>query len=257
MDCGMKLKEKNKFHKQNKFIFHQFIFFYIYWNGSCFYSSNNKTTRLKDMKSLLYILTILLFTSSVNASKSYNGYIILNDNSRIEGIIQMLSPTLNEVKVKFISKEGDKQTFKAKEVKEYGFKVELWNHKTRIHESSIIVYSRQKVLRSPVPFGPTQVLLERQITGHINLYNHFIEANTNTDAPIAHIIYVKKITENDLVSINKENYKTILKRMTAEYPELSARIGKKGHTFKSLTKTIGLYNEWMLDNGEEMVMEME
>lgn len=210
------------------------------------------------MKTILYQLTIfLLFTSSANASKSYNGYIIFNDNSREEGTIEMLSPTLNEVKVKFTSKEGKKQTYKAKEVKEYGFKVEKWNNQTRTHDTNIIVYSRQKVLRSPIAFGPTQVLLERQITGYINLYNHYIEANTNTDSPVSHVIYVQKITENNLVNINKENYKSVLKEMTAEYPELRARIGKKGHTFSSITKTIASYNEWMMDNGEEMVMEVQ
>ena len=121
------------------------------------------------MKSLFYLLTILiLFTSSANASKSYNGYVILNNDTKVEGTIQMLSPSLNEVKVKFISIDGKKQTYKAKEVKEYAFKVEKWNSKTRVHDTKIIVYSRQKVLRSPIPFGPTKVLLEREITGYIN-----------------------------------------------------------------------------------------
>ena len=209
------------------------------------------------MKSIFYILTItLLLTSSANAAKVYPGYIVLNNSDRIEGTIQMLSPTLNEVKVKFTSINGQKQTYKSKEVKEYGFKVKRWNNKTRVYESNIIVYSRQKVLRSPILFGPTKVLLERQITGHINLYNHFVEANINTDKPVTQIIYLQKMMDNDLVSVNKRNYKTVLKEMTAEYPELSMKVGNKGFDFKSLDKIIDLFNEWMLDNGEEMVVEI-
>jgi hypothetical protein len=209
------------------------------------------------MKSTFYTLIILCFiASSVSASKTYHGYVVLNNDSKIEGTIQMLSPTLNEVKVKFVSTDGKKQLYKAKEVKEYGFKVEKWNNKTRKHDTNIIIYSRQKVLRSPIAFGPTQVLLERQITGHINLYNHFVEANTNVDAPLEHVVYLQKMMTNDLVSVNKDNYKTVLKGMMAEYPELSARIGAKGFKFRAIEKTISSFNEWMLDNGEEMVLEI-
>ena len=214
--------------------------------------------KVRNMKSLFYILTILfLFTFSANAAKVYPGYVVLNNSDKVEGNIQMLSSTLNEVKVKFTSADGQKKTYKSKEVKEYGFKVERWNNKTRVHDTKIIVYSRQKVSRSPIPFGPTKVLLERQITGHINLYNHFIESNTNMNTPLTKVIYIQKMENTDLVSVSKENYKTIIKEMTAEYPELSARIGSKGYNFKSISKTITSFNEWMLDNGEEMVLEMQ
>ena len=92
----------------------------------------------------------------------------------------MLSPTLNEVKVKFTSTAGEKTTYKAKEVKEYGFQVEKRNNKTRVHDVNTIVYVRQNVERSPIAFGPTNVLVERQITGAISLYNHFVENNSNS-----------------------------------------------------------------------------
>ena len=208
------------------------------------------------MKNLFTILALtIIFSVSASATKSYQGYVVLNNDEKVEGSIQMLSPTLNEVKVKFTSTAGEKVTYKAKEVKEYGFKVEKWNNKTRAHDVNTVVYVRQNVERSPIAFGPTNVLVERQITGAINMYNHFVENNSNSENPLSQVIYTQK-ENGDLVNITKSNYKVVLKDMVAEYPELSTRVGTKGYTFKYITKTIAAYNSWMADNGEEVALGM-
>lgn len=200
-----------------------------------------------------FFLTGIFFVASANfasAAKIYEGYVIKNDDTKLEGKIQMLSPTLNEVKVKFINKDSKRNIFKAKEVKEYGFEVKKWNNKTRNYETQNITYTRQTVERAPIAFGPKEVLIERQETGKINMYNHYIEQNSNVKQPFLHIVYVQKETE-ELVSITKKNYKKVLKEMTAEYPELQARIGSKGYGFKHISKIIATYNAWMIENGEE------
>ena len=208
------------------------------------------------MKNLFTILALtIIFSVSASAAKSYQGYVVLNNDEKVEGSIQMLSPTLNEVKVKFTSTAGEKVTYKAKELKEYGFKVEKWNNKTRAHDVNTVVYVRQNVERSPIAFGPTNVLVERQITGAINMYNHFVENNSNSENPLSQVIYTQK-ENGDLVNITKSNYKVVLKDMVAEYPELSTRVGTKGYTFKYITKTIAAYNSWMADNGEEVALGM-
>ena len=208
------------------------------------------------MKNLFTIFALtIIFSVSASAAKSYKGYVVLNNNEKVEGTIQMLSPTLNEVKVKFISTAGKKVTYKSKEVKEYGFQVEKWNNKTRVHDVNTITYVRQNVERSPIAFGPTNVLVERQVTGTVNMYNHFVEQNSNTQNPFVRVIYVQKRT-NDLVEITKSNYKVVLKEMTTEYPELSAKVGTKGYGFKYVPQIISTYNAWMSDNGEEVVLGM-
>lgn len=45
-------------------------------------------------------------------------------------------------------------------------------------------------------FGPKEVLIERQVTGIINMYNHYVEERANS-YKIQHIIYVEK--GNDMV----------------------------------------------------------
>ena len=45
--------------------------------------------------------------------------------------------------------------------------------------------------------------------------------------------------------------------MTADYPELSAKIGTRGYGFKHITQILSTYNNWMTDNGEEVVLGMK
>ena len=195
------------------------------------------------MKITYTLITFLfLLTFSAFAGKTYNGYVLLNDDTKIEGTIQMLSPTLNEVKVKFAAKNGETTTYKAKEVKEYGFKVEKWNKTTRQYEMMPITYSRQKVTRSPIAMGPTNVLIERQITGSINMYNHYVERNSEASSPFMHFIYVQ-LGDDKLIYLHKKNYKPVLKEMTAQFPELSTKIGTKQYGFRYISKIVSTYNE--------------
>ena len=225
----------------------------------CFFEPTNKHkhNKRKQMKNLFTIFTLLVFFSvSTFAAKSYQGYVILNNDEKVEGTITMLSPSLNEVKVKFTSEAGKKVIYKAKEVKEYGFQVEKWNSKTRTHEVNNITYVRQNVERSPIAFGPTNVLVERQVAGTVNMYNHFVEQNTNTQNPFIHVVLVEK-EAGQLLEINKSNYRIVLKEMTADYPELAAKIGSKGYGFKHIAQIINTYNNWMSNNGEEVVLGMK
>ncbi len=66
-----------------------------------------------------------------------------------------------------------------------------------------------------------------------------------------HIIYVQKDKKMPLISITKKNYKAILKEMMVEYPDLQAKIGKRGYGFRTIGKTVKEYNEWMKFNWEE------
>lgn len=204
------------------------------------------------LKVVFFLITFLSFSISSQAKKVYEGYVITNSGEKLEGKIQMLSPSLNEVKVKFINNIGKKKVFKAKEVKEYSFKVQKWNKTERKHIDEWIVYTRKSVERSPIAFGPKNVLIERQEGGAINMYNHFIEQNSNRQNPFIHIVYLEKEAD-ELVSITKANYKKVLKEMTAEYPALQAKVGTRGHGFKHIAKIVSAYNAWVNNNGEVLL----
>lgn len=208
------------------------------------------------IKVSLLLLTFLSFSITSQAKKSYEGYVVINSGEKLEGKIQMLSPTLNEVKVKFTDNTGKKSTFKAKEVKEYSFKVQKWNKSERKHIDEWIVYTRKSVERSPIAFGPTEVLIERQVGGTINMYNHFVEQNSDIQNPFVHIIYVEKEADQ-LVVITKSNYKKVLKEMTSEYPTLQAKIGTRGNGFKHIAEIITSYNNWITETSRDVVLGMK
>mgnify|MGYP000445184516 FL=1 len=166
----------------------------------------------------------------------------------------MLSPSLNEVKVKFTSSDNKKKTYKANQVKEYAFKIEKWNKETRSHVEEWIFYTRKNVERSPVPFGPTEVLVERQVEGTISMYNHFVEQNATTEAPFIHVIYVEK-QNKELISVTKENYKKVLRELTTDYPVIHNSIGTKGNGFKHISNIITAYNNAVSSKGTSLTME--
>lgn len=197
------------------------------------------------MKIALQILAIALltfnftFTTHANASKKvYRGYVVTVAGDTLRGQIQMLSPTLNEVKVKFISQNGEKQTFRAKELLSYSFVVP--SRKKQL-DTETITYVRKKVENAPVPFGPKDILVERQINGKINLYNHYIETRAGQYA-YQHFFLLEKAGKT--VKVNRTNFKKAVKKMVADYPELQVKIGKKGYGYKYMAAIIKQYNDF-------------
>lgn len=206
--------------------------------------------RLTHRTTLALLFVSILFATTASAeTKIYKGYVLTISGEKLIGEIEMLSPTLNEVKVKFIGQGNTKQLFKAKEVKEYAFVVKKWNKEEKAYNEQWITYVQKEVERAPIAFGSTSVLIEREIEGTINLYNHYIEQNGNTQEPFAHVIYLEKEI-NNLVSVTKENYKPILKKMMADNPNLVAKIGTKEHTFPKLIDVLIMYNQEQSKNGD-------
>lgn len=211
------------------------------------------------MKNLIYTLSIVAvfcFSHSAQAGKVYSGYVVTTDKAFFKGQIEMLSPALNEVKVKMETEAGDRKVFKAKEVQEYGFEVPRWDHNTRQHVNTTIVYVKRTVERAPVAFGPREVLLEQQVSGAVNMYNHFIEQNANIDEPFLHIIYVEREV-GTLVEVTRDNYAAVLRDMLSDNAELVAVIGTRGYGFKHIPDILAQYNDWAAAQNGGLVMGME
>jgi hypothetical protein len=218
----------------------------------------HKQIKMKHTLSLITVILVAL-TFSLNAfggqsSKIYKGYIVTNEDEKLYGQIEMLSPSLNEVKVKFITPNNETIIYKAKEVKEYAFRVEKWDREARNYTEEWIFYTRKQVERSPTPFGPTEVLIERQVSGTINLYNHFIEQNAHLDEPFVHIVYVEK-ENGEMIAISQENYREVLKNMMADHPILQEKIGTKGNVFKHIPQMITDYNNSFAEKSISLMME--
>ena len=47
-----------------------------------------------------------------------------------------------------------------------------------------------------------------------------------------------------MVSVTRKNFKKVMKEMTADYPELAAKVGKKGYGYKYIANIIAEYNQY-------------
>ncbi|NJN76920.1 MAG: hypothetical protein HC803_00165 [Saprospiraceae bacterium] len=193
---------------------------------------------------LFAIFAVTVFANS-NA-KVYEGSVILENGQTLEGKIEMLSPTLNEVKVKFIDNNGRSTTYKAKEVAGYNFIFPKYNAKTKSYDNQVIEYVKREVSTAPIPFGPREVLVERQVKGSISLYNFYVETRASSVA-FTHNYFVEK--DGQMIALDKSNYKEILKDLVADYPELKTKIGRKGYNYSSIAELIEEYNDYTSPKG--------
>ncbi|MFK7950135.1 MAG: hypothetical protein AB8G11_21265 [Saprospiraceae bacterium] len=205
---------------------------------------------------LLFIFGILTinFTfhkldSNKPSTKVYKGYVVKESGDTLYGKLQMLNPTMNQVKVKFIDDKGKRMIFKAKDVKSYAFKAQVWNKKEKRNVQEWVYYIKKTVERPPVPFAGNDILMQREVNGNISMYNYYVE--TRSSQNMEHIIYLEK--KDILYTINKTNYRKILKNLMGDYPIVYHKVGTKGYTYKSLTKILKEYNQQTSKQGDNMI----
>jgi hypothetical protein len=202
------------------------------------------------MKNFTTLFTAILMTFAVavfanDGIKVYEGSVVLENGQTLVGQIEMLSPTLNEVKVKFIASTGKETTYRASEVIAYSFAFPKYDASTKSYVNETIEYVKKEVTVAPVPFGPKEVLIERQVAGTINLYNFYMETRTAEHA-FEHNYFVEK--DGQMIEMNRENFKTILKDMVADYPELQIKVGTKGYGYKQAAEIVQKYNKYTAPN---------
>ena len=102
------------------------------------------------MKTFTTLFTAILMTFAVTVFanddvKVYEGSVVLTNGETLVGQIQMLSPTLNEVKVKFIASNGKATTYKANEVNSYSFEFSKYDSKTKSYKNETVEYVKKTV----------------------------------------------------------------------------------------------------------------
>ncbi len=203
---------------------------------------NKQTKKYKDMKNFTIILIALLTAVQVSAKKAFPGYVINTNGEKVEGKVFVVSPTYNEVKVKFVDNNNKKETFKAKELTEYGFDVEKFNSETRAYEVIEITYIRKVVEDAPVRFGSKDIMIERQVNGAIKVYNQYIESDSRIGGGLAHFFYVEGENGVEFTKLTKKNYKEVMKAATADFPALQEKIGTRGFGYMHIAKIAQTYN---------------
>jgi hypothetical protein len=190
------------------------------------------------------IAFILLLAISASARKSsFNGYIVTTENDTLYGKVFVAGPTANELKVKFIDENNSKSFFKARDLQSYAFEVPKFNKETRKHGTEWIQYVRKTVEDAPVRFGTTDIMIEKQVDGDIQVFNQYTEADEKIGGTLKHYFYVESTGKVDFSKVTKGNYKEIMKTATADFMELNNKIGKKGFGYKYIVKIAKIYNQ--------------
>ena len=190
------------------------------------------------------IAFILLLTISANAGKSsFNGYIVTTENDTLYGKIFVAGPTANELKVKFIDENRSKYFFKARDLQSYAFEVPKFNKETKKHGTEWIQYVRKTVEDAPVRFGTTDIMIEKQVDGDIQVFNQYTESDEKIGGTLKHYFYVESTDKVDFSKVTKDNYKEVMKTATADFMELNNKIGKKGFGYKYIVKIAKIYNQ--------------
>lgn len=203
----------------------------------------------KSLLSFVFLLTGISigyanFNLSTISGKVYDGFVIIASGDTLQGKVQMLSPTLNQVKIKFIDESGKKQLYKAKELQAYAFQVKVWDHTKKESIYKWIHYTKKTVEIPPIPFSSTEVLVQQELIGKISIYNYYRELRA--EQTMEHIVYLEK--EGKMYVVDKVNYKNILRSLMKDAPFLSDKVGTKGYTYKFLDESIKEYNQGLMEN---------
>ena len=192
---------------------------------------------------LTLILLLFITTATFAAKKSFSGYVVTTENDTLYGSVLIVSPTANELKVKFVDENQKKYNFKASDLESYSFEVPKYDKELRKHTTEWIHYVRKTVEDAPIRFGTTDILVERQVNGAIQVYNQYVEADEKIGGTLAHFFYVESQGKVDFSKITKQNYKKIMQKATADFMELNKKIGQKGFGYKHIVKIAQIYNQ--------------
>lgn len=182
------------------------------------------------------------------------GYILNKNGKKIEGYIVPGSITDNELKITFISRSGQKKSYKPKDIKGYGYEAEIEDD-LGLGETEWLHYESTKADYPPKPFASKDVFMQRESEGAVSLFCYYIEVRNNPKQPFRYVYYLKD-QDGKLNKIEKDDFKKVSKTLFKDYTAMSNRIGRKDFLYKNLDRMVRDYNYWVAnqhDAGEYRV----
>lgn len=182
------------------------------------------------------------------------GYILDKNGKKVEGKIVPGSITGNELKITFISRSGQKKSYKPKDIKGYGYEAEIEDD-LGLGDTEWVHYESAKADYPPKPFASKDVFMQRESEGAISLYCYYIEVRNNPKQPFRYVYYLKD-QNGKLNKIEKDDFKKVSKTLFKDYTAMSNRIGRKDFLYKNLDRMVRDYNYWVAnahDAGEYRV----
>ena len=203
-----------------------------------------RTMRITKLPLMLFLFLLITFTTQAKKGERFPGYILTLDGEKIEGEIIAGSITDNEVKVQFIAEGKDKKkTYKAKQLKGYGFEV-IEEDDLGLQYKSWVHFEQQKVDYPPKPFASTTVFMQREEAGALTLYCYYVEVRNDRKNPMRYHYYVKN-DDGSLVKVEKKDFRKMARKLFKNYKAMYSKIGKKDFEYKNLDRMVRDYNYWV------------
>ncbi len=196
------------------------------------------------------ILTIFSLLLTVNAfakkGDKVPGYIIFEDEKKVEGTIVIGSITDNETKVVFIEDgKSKKSVYHPSDLISYGYQ-EIEKNELGQDVTKWIHYDRFKVDYPPKIFASTTVFMEREIEGAISIYCYYIEVRNDPKKPFRYFYYLKD-QNGEIQKVERESFSAIAKTAFKDYAALHERIGMKSFEYRNLDRMVRDYNYWIVN----------
>ena len=201
----------------------------------------------------LFLIAFLMSSSGLYAgNKNYfKGFVITQMGDTLKGEIQYVNPVYNELKVKFRSEDGKRETFKPKDLVEYAFLFPDYKKGKKQKTTKWVHYYRKRVNVSPVETVKEieTLFLQRITKGDIALYNYYsLQTKKIHSRSYKREYFVEQMTPDgfDLVHIDRANFKETSKELLAANPILMEKLGKSGYGYKYFVKVVKLHNSMMM-----------
>jgi hypothetical protein len=175
-------------------------------------------------------------------SKKKEGYIVTKTGEKINGyVIIKNNITLDQIKIKFIDFKGEKSSYKAKDIKGYGYRAirdneagnraMLWSH-----------YESRGVEKAPMLFGPKTVFMERIAEGDVVLFEYWIQVNSNIENPYQRYFFLER--DGERVKLTNENFVAEGASFFSDNQDIADKMGQVNHRFRHMKRVVNVYNNW-------------
>lgn len=204
---------------------------------------------MKITTKVLLALFILFFTTNISSAKKGDqvpGFIVLENNEKIEGTVVIGSIVDNEVKVVFIEDgKGKKTVYRPTDLLSYGYE-EIVKDELGIEVKRWVHYDRFKVDYPPKIFASTTVFIEREVVGAVSVYCYYVEVRNDPKKPYRYYYYLKD-QNDEIQKVERENFPTVAKSVFNNYAALTERIGGKSFEYRNLDRMVRDYNYWIIN----------
>jgi len=208
----------------------------------------------------LFILLVfsvnIIYASNNIRNDQLEGYVILDNGSRLDGEIVLAGVIESEISIEFLRK-GKKYIYTTKDLQAYAYKSKEIDETGELVEEWVY-FERQIADIPPRPFTSNLVFMQKETQGSIELFSYFIETPNQANNPLRYFYYIKT-PDGKFNKVDRISFSQVSKELFNDYTALYSRIEQGDYSYRNLNQIIEDYNYWLVNqhNKDEYRMAMK